>query len=55
MRTETLWILVAIGIALFVGAMFFAARRNKGQSASEVRRSEQGAHDLRDRLDRGDT
>ena len=55
MRTEILWLLVALGIAVFVVVVFVAGKRNQRQSVDGVRRSEQGARDLREEIDRDDT
>ncbi len=45
------WITVA-GPILLAAVMFFAWRRNKAQSPEEVRRSEQGAREYREQIDR---
>ena len=44
--------IVVGGPILLAAAMFFAWRRNKAQPRSEVRRSEQGAREYREQIDR---
>jgi hypothetical protein len=53
---ENLWALITIlGPILLGGVLLYSWLRNRQQPESEVRRSEQGAHDLREQIDREDS
>lgn len=50
---EGLWFwITVIGPILLAAVMFYAWRKNKAQPRDEVRRSEQGAREYREQIDR---
>lgn len=52
---ENLWALITIvGPILLAGVLFYAWMRNRQQPKSEVQRSEDGARELREQIDRED-
>ncbi len=52
---EALWpVITVLGPILLLAALGWAFLRNRGQSSAGVQRSEDGARDLREQLDRED-
>ena len=51
-----LWTLITIlGPLLLIGAIIWAVLRNRNPSRSEIERSERGARELREKLEREDS
>jgi hypothetical protein len=52
---EALWpIVTVLGPLLLLAALIWGFMRNRGQSAAGVQRSEDGARELREKIDRED-
>lgn len=50
---STIWlILLTVGAAALIGAIYFAKARNENAPRSEIRRAERGARELREQLQR---